>query len=162
TALGRVLAGPPLATKSGERVSPRPPEQVLHRGDRLDAPTTVHDYERVVDGMPGASGLAVASRKASASRAPRAPGWRAWGRRRRGERSARGCLEDDRPRVAIEAGRALHERALRATEHAGPIERAHRLVGGIEAFDRHRSIEHGVDGADQLTDRRGTERGLEL
>src|SRR6185503_1621044 len=71
-------------------------------------------------------------------------------------------LEDDRAGCAIEAERALHERALRAAEIAHVIERARRVVAVEKTFDHDRAIEHRVDRARELADRRGAERRLEL
>ena len=83
-------------------------------------------------------------------------------RRRIGERRAGRRLEHRGARRAIEAERALHERALRAAEQARALERARRLVAGVEPLDHDRAIEHGVDRARELRDRRRAERRLEL
>src|SRR5204862_6172082 len=66
------------------------------------------------------------------------------------------------PGGAIEAERALDERALGAAEQAGAIERAERLVAVVEPLDHDRAIEHGVDRARELRERGAAQRGLEL
>ena len=83
-------------------------------------------------------------------------------RRRVGERRTRPVPRRRACACAIEAERALHERALRAAEQACALERGGGLVAGVEALDHDRAIEHGVDGARELRDRRLAERRLEL
>src|SRR6185369_5729782 len=71
-------------------------------------------------------------------------------------------LEHGDARGAVEAERALDERALGASEHAGAIEGARGLVAGVEPLDHDRAIEDRVDGARELGDRGAPERRLEL